>query len=660
MSFSDSQATAVQVGNDAGWVLEFYASDANGQVAGSASASFSSADYYANIDATLLDGLQGGSYAITIEGLVDADYQKIAQANGQARVVMAKLYLFWNDAITGPASYLGNLVGLSSGLTPSDLQKALVAQLHVSQVRRKLGANTYDTEIHAVEWAFHVLAQPLATPFNKNTYGAVAKEIADRTRLKINTYPAGADRLTTDAAGTPGDEAVAYRTGQSYAEILRQIGEAIEQNQNKFGRHMLLVRDGEVHLGPRPYPLSGDAKDLTLSTGLLEASADGASDLDPTAPDLSGASQRLHFILTLKGRPDIKPGDTVRLNPASEDVSAQTPGIGTALPGSLAGPLMSGGDGVTEPATTLAVTSVRHRLGKASGFSTEVKGVVLADPANPWDTHADTGASPKPGRASPGADAGSNAAAAISDHVQGWVATRIAFDIGQVRNFTAQGGDATTPSQTEMIWEGLQEVDRNPNGTRRLPIDKNNARRMAAPYATPFAWGKCGLVVPRYPGMRVVVAHRRSMDNEPVDLGAIWDSGTGPDSAPGDWWLSLPVGVASDKRDQAADDADPVPWDGKVSQDLIDADGNRMIALGSLVVRIGADSLGDAGERPKPADDDGSITIEHADGGSKIVMKQDGTITIQGKGITLDAGSGDLEIKAANVKVSVTGTMDVS
>jgi hypothetical protein len=184
--------------------------------------------------------------------------------------------------------------------------------------------------------------------------------------------------------------------------------------------------------------------------------------------------------------------------------------------------------------------------------------------------------------------------------------------------------------------------------------------RMDIPYSSPFAWGKCGLVVPRYPGMRVVLGHRRGMEHEAVDLGAIWDSGQGPDTQPGDWWLSLPVGMDTSKRDKAADSEDPQPWDGKVAQDLIDGDGNRMIELGSLVVRIGSNGkLKNAGGRPDLPDDAGSIAIEHMDGEAKIVMKQDGSILIQGKSIMIDS-SGDLTIKANSVKVNVKETMDVS
>jgi hypothetical protein len=210
-----------------------------------------------------------------------------------------------------------------------------------------------------------------------------------------------------------------------------------------------------------------------------------------------------------------------------------------------------------------------------------------------------------------------------------------------------------------MVWEGLQEVDQNPNGTRRLPVDQRNTVRMDIPYASPFAWGKCGLVVPRYPGMRVALAHRRGMEQEPVDVGAIWDSGAGPDSEPGDWWLSLPAGVDESKRDRAGDSETPAAWSGSVTQDLIDADGNRMIELGSLVVRIGKDKLSNAGTRPQPPDEAGVISIHHVGGGAEIVMKQDGSIVIQGKSITLDAGQGDLTINANNVNVNVSTAMNV-
>ena len=159
--------------------------------------------------------------------------------------------------------------------------------------------------------------------------------------------------------------------------------------------------------------------------------------------------------------------------------------------------------------------------------------------------------------------------------------------------------------------------------------------------------------------MRVALGHRRGLEHDPVDMGALWDSGSGPDSQTGDWWLSLPVGVDASARAKAADSDDPQPWSGSVSQDLIDADGNRMIELGSLVVRVGREQLQPAGTRPDLSSSPDSITIEHTGGGSQIVMKQDGSILIKGSSITFDADAGDVTIKARKVDVQVAESMDI-
>lgn len=650
-----SQDESISIGNDAGWALEFRTVDGDGTIADTPAAFFRSDDYYAEIDATLQDGLTGGAYTITIEGLIDSDYQQISQAQAK-RPVAAMLYLYWNDTITGPVSYLRSIAGLSSGPSAADMKHALVAVLYVANVTRKLGSLSYDTEIRAVEWAYHMMRQPLQAPLREDFYHSVCLDIYERTQVFVNTFPESG-RLTVDKDGAPSNEKVAYPKGKSYGSVLTDIAAALQQNLNQHGHPMLLIRDGQIYLGPRTFPLVGQPKELHVGTGLLEASADGASDVDPTAPDLSGAAKRTHFTLTLKGRPDIKPGDCVLFNPAPQDDPITTPGLGSALAGALAGPLMPGA-GLSDHPTTLTVTSVRHRLGKSAGFVSVVRGVTY-DPDNPWDSYSDTGPSERADPPSPTADAGANAASAIKQHLDEWTANRTYVDIGQVRAFTSGTSGQFSPSQTETVWEGLKEVDRNPNGSRRLPVDRNNAVRMDIPYASPFAWGKCGLALPRYPGMRVVLGHRRALDQDAVDLGAIWESGDGPDAQPGDWWLSLPVGVDQSARSTAADSDSPVGWRGAVTQDLTDADGNRMIELGSLVVRVGRNQLRSAGIRPDPPAEADSITIEHAGGGASIVMKQDGSIVIKGTSITIDAGTGNVSIKANKVDVQVADSMDV-
>ena len=62
------------------------------------------------------------------------------------------------------------------------------------------------------------------------------------------------------------------------------------------------------------------------------------------------------------------------------------------------------------------------------------------------------------------------------------------------------------------------------------------------PVVTPFAYGGYGLVLPRYPGERVLLADTGG-GQDVVDIGSVWDDGVMPPAEPGDWWLVLPVAV---------------------------------------------------------------------------------------------------------------------
>jgi uncharacterized protein involved in type VI secretion and phage assembly len=175
---------------------------------------------------------------------------------------------------------------------------------------------------------------------------------------------------------------------------------------------------------------------------------------------------------------------------------------------------------------------------------------------------------------------------------------------------------------------------------------------------TPFAWGKCGLVLPRYPGTRVLVGYRNGEADDPMALGALWESGHGPESEAGDWWLILPVDVPENQRAQLDDTSTPQEHNGKVSHDLIDATGKRAIEVAQLTITVGPDKLQQVGSRPKHGADDIGVTIEHK--GAKVMIKSDGTIVLEAaKNIELKAPSGDISLTAQNVKVHVSGSMDV-
>ncbi len=181
------------------------------------------------------------------------------------------------------------------------------------------------------------------------------------------------------------------------------------------------------------------------------------------------------------------------------------------------------------------------------------------------------------------------------------------------------------------------------------------------PYLTPFAWGSYGLALPRYPGTRVLLATAEGNPADLVDIGAIWPRDGGPPAAAGDYWLVLPIGVQ--QRDDIGE-GDGVAPNGNASHDLIDADGTRLIETKRFIVRVN-DQPTECTSRPVPGDNapEGSVVIENISQGNtaRIVLKEDGSITISGTSITLDTGGqGDITLNAKNVKVSVSGTMDVS
>jgi hypothetical protein len=651
----------VMLGNAAGWLLTFHREGPDGAVVENPAQDLEigSDDYYAEIHATLPGGLEGGSYSFIIEGITDEHYGRISQSPDDHPKVV-RLYLFWRDANASFAGYAANLAGLTDtlgGAKSESLRDFRVAELAIVSVTRKAGARRYEVTIEARERVFERASRRRITALIPASANAkdMAESLATNHNLPVEAHPF-----------TPTGEGPALQpleAGQTVLAALASLGIAMECASNKYGRGMYLIRNGTLHIGERLFPLEGEPQPLTFENGLLETELLAPFVTDPNFFDREDAEAtsptRRQFKLTLKGRPDIRPGDVVVFGAPPEDADT-TPSVFGAIVGALSGPILpSLGGGAIEHPVNLYVSGVEHRLGRTAGFLTTATGVELEDLASPWDAH--TGLHRSEGACSPSGSSAPEARA--SDALDRRIATALNGhrhpETGEVRAMTTTSGDV--PSQTLLVWRGLAPPDGRPNRANRLAIQRPSpAPAPDIPYASAFAWGKCGLVLPRYPGTRVLVAHRDGAFDDPIDLGAVWEAGRGPDSEPGDWWLILPVGVASSSRATIADSATPEEHTGKVTNDLIDADGNRMIEVGEITIRVGRDSLRNAGERPTPPDDRDSVTIEHTDGDARIVMKSDGSVTITAKSIELDAGSGDITLKANNVNVQVQGSMDVS
>lgn len=186
-----------------------------------------------------------------------------------------------------------------------------------------------------------------------------------------------------------------------------------------------------------------------------------------------------------------------------------------------------------------------------------------------------------------------------------------------------------------------------------VAVEKNDDHVYASrPIASPFAWRKCGLVTPVYPGMKAVIAHNRSLASDGIICGYLWSND--PDFAPpanerGDWWLCLPIDF---------DASQPPADDTNAANDLTANDGRRVLELKGLKVTVGAKALGKVGKRPEPGPAE-ECTLAHASG-STITIKdgeisldtgQGAKITLSASGITLTDGTLSVELKGGQLKV---------
>ena len=182
------------------------------------------------------------------------------------------------------------------------------------------------------------------------------------------------------------------------------------------------------------------------------------------------------------------------------------------------------------------------------------------------------------------------------------------------------------------------------------------------PIVSPFAWHKCGLVVPVYKDMKAVITHNRGLGDDGMVTGFIWSDKSAGDPPPdaadksaskgpvipdtpaieppaskvGDWWLCLPVDY-----DGTAPPSDTT----KAANDITANNGKRVIEAKGLKITIGADKLGNVGVRPTEGDDN-VFLIEHKSGTSFLIA-DDGTLTITASKVSI---KGDLTVEG-NVEI---------
>jgi hypothetical protein len=275
---------------------------------------------------------------------------------------------------------------------------------------------------------------------------------------------------------------------------------------------------------------------------------------------------------------------------------------------------------------------VKHSFSSKEGFISQVQ---LGD-AKPGDAFPTDGP--------PGIQGAVNALLDAAGKAQ-----RPAIDVGEVKEYVA--GSKGQHRATLNYGQSPQAGDAEPSVATPLDAD---VQLTGKPLASPFAWHRCGLMVPVYPGMRALLAHNRGDTNDAVVGGFLWAQAA-PNQRPaneaGDYWLCLPTQVGGDGLPTG-----PAANDLTTGQDPGHPGvpgGLRVIQAAGLHIQVGVAKLADVGTRPGvDADLKDKIIIEHASG-TTITVASDGSVQIKtgGQKIDLTNGQVSLTLNGASVEV---------
>jgi hypothetical protein len=270
--------------------------------------------------------------------------------------------------------------------------------------------------------------------------------------------------------------------------------------------------------------------------------------------------------------------------------------------------------------TSFRIESISHVLSGDGGY------VCSGDALIPEATAADQKKGGRPSAAM--------IAKVIQDNVVNREQRRPAVSAGEV-------GDYTAGQHTTTVKVGIAPGPEMTNRTVEAPLAATSVALPDKPMASPFAFDKCGLVVPVYPKMRALLVHGWNDPNDAVVDGFLWSSQmTPPPNDAGDWWLCLPTQLT----------ADGLPT-GPTTDDLITKDGQRLISVKGLKITVGAGLQNSAGSRPTPGSDE-ALTIEAAQGARISLKTAEGAeVTLNGAQIQLTDGG--VTVTIGNGKVSI-------
>jgi hypothetical protein len=360
----------------------------------------------------------------------------------------------------------------------------------------------------------------------------------------------------------------------------------------------LLVSDGKVTLG-RPIADDGYQRSpFSVETNLAEFRPFTKSlpaDNDTTLPAATPAADAVGFRFIITGDPKLRPA-----HPIFVDVDAE--GYKT---------------------TQFRVHTLVHSMSLEGGYVCE--GVAL----KPCETDACRRAQDAIGQPTPQV-----VADAISRRIKTDAATRPPLEVASVKEHFPGTFTQTPHRATLYFGQKFLRTETQPSINVAVQQDEEKLYR-TKPIISPFAWYKCGLVVPVYKGMKAVLGHNLNLKDDAMVAGFTWSqtpSFPPPASRTGDWWLCLPVDLSGDN---------PPTDQTKAANDLTANSGHRTIEVKGLRIVVGESKLGNVGIRPTEANDD-ELLIDHKS--AQIKIGSDGTIEISAGGPTLKITKNGVEI----------------
>ncbi len=615
-----------KTGFDAGWRADFRADGAAG-LQGTPVLSVGRAGYDAELRIESDASFRAPTFSLTIEGMTDRDYDTVAR-KPCPHVTLA---LGWRDKpgrfVAGLASWAG-----TAGFAPGADGLTDILTGRITAVERTAGDFRYKTTFRGVDAAF----ARLGATRSRAVKLAAGRPLADYvTALCAQADPA----IEVAAEGAqPGiNGRFDIPAGIPLDRVLLGLAQAARSRAPNT-EIPFFFRDGKLHMGTWEGPVTGGTThSLDAGTGLVDVVPVPAERAWP-APDNPYARVTADaYTVTLLGHADIRVGDVVKL------------AIPEVIPTTGAAASKIGGLGVlVEPFTSFAkkgpapdprpfrVLGVTHQLGRSVGFTTTLR-VERKEP-RPTGT----------GDAAQTSEA-HRLAEALDARARQLASARRPLDAGLVnRQSTSQEEDGamTIRPQRLQVLSGLQDAP-GPNVPVLAGLADTPTQLVDKPYLTPFAFGGTGLVIPHYPGVRVLHLNYSNDIRNAVVAGCLWQDGQEPESQPGDWWLTLPTGVTATQS--SSDPAAELP-SGRVSSDLIDGRGVRSIAVRALHIGIGEKLMPCVGARPPDATVD-ELVITSEMGNAKIRFAASGDIEI--------STDGDITFAANKVTFNVQQSVDV-